>query len=128
MCVCVCVCYKYEKSNHALHMRKYYIIKFTVHFFHFKKVYYCEHIHIPTKIHALLIFTTVNIWDRFREKGLSTCFSNFQFLRYTRSLKCPLHNDSYKRRIELSVMELQGAEVIMNYTFNARVPVLLHVL
>ena len=57
VCVCVvCVCViSMKKSNHALHMGKYYIIKFTVHFFHFKKVYYCEHIHIPTKIHVLLI-------------------------------------------------------------------------
>ena len=52
-----------------------------------------------------LLSDSYDIWDHFREKGPNACFSRFHFLKYSRSLKCPLHIASYALRIGVSIME-----------------------
>ena len=47
-------------------------------------------------------------------------FSGFQIFLYSRSMKCSLHIASYPLRIRVSVMELQGTEILISHTFQRK--------
>ena len=69
-------------------------------------IYNCNYIHIYGIVSA--------------KREPSTCFFKFNFFRYSRSLKCPLHIASYALRIRVSVMKLQDTEFLISHTVQRK--------